>query len=118
MTKTMTYVDALNIALASVSDEEAIAKLTALKEQIVKRNSADRKPTAKQKAQAEANEALGERVLAVLSASPSLMTVSEIVSALGDEGLSTQKVSAIIKSLGAKVERHVDKRKALYKVAE
>ena len=45
---TMTYVDALNVAIATLSDADAVEKLTALRDQYVKRASAERKPTAKQ----------------------------------------------------------------------
>ena len=52
--KTLTYVDALNVALSADLPEDVKAKLTALRDQTAKRNSAERKPT---KAQV-ANEAL------------------------------------------------------------
>ncbi len=117
MKTTMTYVDALNLAIAALNgNEEAIAKLTTLRAQIVKRNTAERKPTAKQKALAEERAELGEQVLDILRNSASLMTVADICSALGGD-YSTQKISAVLKALGASVEREVDKRKAYYRIA-
>jgi hypothetical protein len=120
----VTYIDALNIAIEELSrggiDPEYIPfveKLEALKTQIAKRNSAERKPTAKQRANAEANALLGENILTILRTNGGKMTVSEICEVLGGE-VSTQKVSAVIKSLGSAVERSVEKRKAYYKVAE
>lgn len=120
----VTYVDALNVAIDELSrggiDPEYapfVEKLEVLKGQIIRRNSAERKPTAKQRANAEANALLGENILTILKTNGGQMTVSEICEVLG-EGYSTQKVSAVIKSLGSAVERSVEKRKAYYKVAE
>lgn len=124
MNSKVTYVDALNVAIEELSrngvDPEYapfVEKLEALKGQIVRRNSAERKPTAKQRANAEANALLGENILTILKTNGGQMTVSEICEVLGGE-VSTQKVSAVIKSLGSAVERSVEKRKAYYKVAE
>jgi len=116
MKTTMTYVDALNLAIASLDNAEAVAKLTTLRDQTIKRNTAERKPTAKQKALAEERAELGVQVLDILRNSASLMTVADICSALGGD-YSTQKISAVLKALGASVEREVDKRKAYYRIA-
>ena len=48
----MTYVKALEIAIATVENEEVKTKLTALQASIAKKNSAERKPTATQTANA------------------------------------------------------------------
>lgn len=95
MTK-MTYVDALNIALTALTDNaEATEKLTALRDQIAKRNSTEnRKPT---KAQ-QANEELKAVVLGVLTAEPA--TVSEVMTRDPRLScLSNQKVSALVNAL-------------------
>ncbi len=124
MTK-MTYVEALSNALTLLEsnvgngfDEfdlsATIEKLTALKEQTEKRNSADRKPTAKQIANAD----LAERVVAVLSVTADPLTVTEIMAR--DEALSAlsnQKVSALIRLLGARVVKTVDKRVSKFSLA-
>ncbi len=118
MNSKVTYVDALSFVLDSCDlPVEISEKLSVLKGQIVRRNSAERKPTAKQRANAEANALLGENILTILKTNGGQMTVSEICEVLGGE-VSTQKVSAVIKSLGSAVERSVEKRKAYYKVAE
>ena len=62
MTK-MTYVDAVNFALNVVADEAVKEKLTALRDSLVKRNTADRKPTKTQ----VANEGLKADILAFLA---------------------------------------------------
>ena len=69
----MTYVAALSFVLENCPDlpADVAEKLTALKAQTEKRNSADRKPTKTQLA----NEGLQETILSVLSTEPA--TVSE-----------------------------------------
>ena len=94
--KTLTYVDALNVALSADLPEEVKAKLTALRDQTAKRNSAERKPT---KAQV-ANEALKDTILSVLTADPA--TVTELMAKHPDlSALSNQKVSALVNALVA-----------------
>lgn len=94
----LTYVVALSTAISALSADpamaEVVAKLSALRDQQVKRNSGERKPTAKQLENAE----LKEVVLSVLTAEPS--TVTEI---MGRDPrlsvLSNQKVSALVNAL-------------------
>ena len=112
----MTYVAALNYVLTNCTDlpTEVADKLTALKAQTEKRNSADRKPTAKQIANAD----LAERVVEVLRNAPDPLTVTEIMAR--DEALaplSNQKVSALIRGLGARVVKTVDKRVSKFSLA-
>jgi len=112
--KTLTYVDALNVAISAVTDADVVAKLTALRDQTAKRNSADRKPT---KAQV-ANEGLKAVVLSVLTAEPA--TVSDIMTR-SDEltALSNQKVSALVNALvkEGKVLKVPDGRKSTFCIA-
>jgi hypothetical protein len=92
----MTYVAALTYVLENVTDlPEAVAeKLTALKAQTEKRNSADRKPT---KAQV-ANEGLKAKVAEVLTSEPA--TVTELMARDAElAALSNQKVSALVNAL-------------------
>lgn len=115
MTK-MTYVAALTYVLENVTDlpEDVAEKLTALKAQTEKRNSAERKPT---KAQV-ANEALKATVLTVLTAEPA--TVTELMARNADLGaLSNQKVSALVNALvdEGKATKTVDKRKSYFALA-
>lgn len=95
MTK-MTYVSALSYVLENYTDlpAEVAEKLTTLKAQTEKRNSADRKPTAKQ----VANEGLKARVLEVLTSEPA--TVTELMGRDPELSvLSNQKVSALVNAL-------------------
>ena len=111
--KTLTDVDALNVALSADLPEDVKAKLTALRDQTAKRNSAERKPT---KAQV-ANEALKEQVLAVLTAESATVTdimgKSDALSAL-----SNQKVSALVNALveDGKAVKEVLKRKSYFRL--
>ena len=111
--KTLTYVDALNVALSADLPEDVKAKLTALRDQTAKRNSAERKPT---KAQV-ANEALEEQVLAVLTTENATVTdimgTSDALSAL-----SNQKVSALVNALveDGKAVKEVLKRKSYFRL--
>ena len=124
----MTYVTALTFAIDSLNeqitasgcadwDEQALAvieKLTALKAQTEKRNSADRKPTAKQ----VENASLAELVVSVLRNAPEPLTVTEIMSRDETLGaLSNQKVSALIRGLGARVVKTTDKRVSRFALA-
>lgn len=108
MTK-MTYVAALSYAIENLTNAPAdvLEKLTALKEQTEKRNSADRKPTKAQKMNVE----LAEVVAEVLTNAGKPLTVTEVMQA--DErlaGLSNQKVTAVIRSMGDRITKVPDKR--------
>ena len=114
MTK-MTYVVALNTAIAALTADpamaEVVAKLTALRDQTEKRNTADRKPT---KAQL-ANEALKAKVVEVLNAEPA--TVTDLMGRDAELGaLSNQKVSALVNALvdEGRAVKTVEKRKAYF----
>lgn len=106
MTK-MTYVNALDVAINAVADGEAKDKLIALRAQIEKKNSADRKPT---KAQV-ANDAMKSDIVAWLTEAHTATEVAE------NFGVSNQKASALLTALvkAGTVERTVDKRKAYFK---
>ena len=106
MTK-MTYVSALDVAINAVSDDAVKEKLTALRAQIEKKNSAERKPT---KAQV-ANDALKGEIVGWLSDAHTATEVAE------NFGISNQKASALLTALvkGGQVERTVEKRKAFFK---
>lgn len=108
MTK-MTYVDALNTALTFV-DGEVADKLTALRDQLVKRNTADHKPTKTQKENAETKSA----ILRALGDADKPMTATEVMVACGLP--SNQKASALLKQLvdAHEVARVVDGRKTTF----
>lgn len=108
MTK-MTYAQALEIAINSVSDDAVVEKLTALKAQIEKKNSSERKPTKTQ----VANEELKGAIMAYLD---DARTASDVASYFE---ISNQKASALLTALvkDGKVERTLgEKRKAYFKV--
>ena len=106
MTK-MTYAMALEVAINTVSDGEVKDKLTALKAQIEKKNSAERKPTKTQ----VANDNLRGEIVSLLTDAENMMTASDIANHFG---VSNQKITALMGKLledGA-VVREVIKRKA------
>ena len=113
--KKMTYVEALNIAIASVDNEEAVERLTALRDATVKRNSAERKPTKVQ----EANEGIKAEILEFL-ADGGKHTVSEIMEGVASlNGASNQKAASLVRQLkdaGVLVREEI-KRKAYFHLA-
>ena len=108
MTK-MTYAQALDVAINAVADKEVADKLTALKVQIEKKNSADRKPT---KAQAE-NEVLKDRIVDALTERKTATEVADEFSISVNK--STALLTALVKA--QRIERTVEKRKAYFKLA-
>lgn len=109
----MTYVKALEIAMETVKDNaEVYEKLNALKASISKKNSAERKPTATQKANAGYKDAilnymeLGKKY-----------TISELMKEVVElNDLTNQRVSALVRQLKDDdlVLRTEEKRKAYF----
>ena len=115
-TNKMTYVAALTYALENLTDApaEVMEKLEALKAQTEKRNSAERKPTKVQ----IANQGLADVVREVLRNSATPLTVSELMQRDAQlSGLSNQKVSAILRGMGAEVVKTTEKRVSRFSLA-
>lgn len=113
--KKMTYVDALNFAIENLSNDEVVAKLTALRDATAKRNAADRKPTKTQKE----NENIKSDILDFL-ADGEPHTVTEIMQGVPSlNGASNQKASSLVSQLvkAGTVVREEIKRKAYFKLA-
>ncbi len=117
MMNKMTYVKALEVAMNAVVDnKEVYEKLEALKESISKKNSAERKPTATQKA----NENYKEAILAFMEVGKKY-TISELMKSVVEiADLSNQRVSALVRQLkeAGLVERTEEKRKAYFSKVE
>ena len=113
--KNMTYAQALEIAIATVDNAEAVERLVALKASIDKKNSADRKPT---KTQVE-NDNVRNEILALLSdgQARTISEIAEAIPALNDA--TSQRVSALLTPLmkSEAVVREMVKRKAYFKLA-
>ena len=110
----MTYSMALENAIAVV-DAETAEKLTALKAQIEKKNSASSsKPTKTQLA----NEKVKDEILSVLGESAEALTVSEILALMENE-YTNQKISALLRQLVAseKVVKTVEKKVSRFALA-
>ena len=127
MDKKMTYTAALDNAIQAVNSviahgadnddmHETINKLTALKEQLAKRNTAkSNKPTKTQRENAE----IKERILEFLSHTLQGVKCGDVATACGIS--SGQKASALLKQLvdaGKVVKREGEKRTTLFLLRE
>lgn len=106
----MTYAQALEIAINAVDNDEASEKLTALKAQVEKKHVSS-KPTKKQ----VENEAIKARMLDVLGDGESF-SATELAKLLGD-GVTCQKVSALLRQMGDTVQKDMVKGKAMFHLA-
>ena len=115
MKNEMTNVKALQFVLDSEYEfpAEVIEKLEKMKASFEKK-STNRKPTAKQ----TENEALKAEILTILEGSEG-MTASEVFAAIKTEGVVLQRVTALLTQMknDQTVERFMEKKKALFKVA-
>ena len=112
----MTYVVALNAAIeCEALSAEVREKLSALRDQQVKRNAVDKKPTKTQ----QANEDIKVRLMDAMQGHEQ-MTVTDIQN-LDEEfkAMSNQKVAALVRQLvkDGKLLRVEEGRKAYFKVA-
>lgn len=83
-------------------------------ELLAKKNSAEKKPTAQQ----TANASIGEAIVAHLQSQPNrLFTITEVIKEVPEcAELTNQRVSAIVRGLiGTSVERVEEKRKAYFR---
>lgn len=113
----MTNVKALAYVLANADlPTEVAEKLTKMKEQFEKKNSAEKKPTAQQ----VANDAIKSAILAEMEDNR-LYTITEMIKVLPScADLTNQKVSALVRSLVEdkhSIEKIVDKRKSYFRKA-
>ena len=113
----ITYVQALETAIADATNAEVKEKLEALKVQMAKKSaSGSSKPT---KTQME-NEAIKANILEVLTDEG--QTVSEILpqldASLSSKPLTNQRVSALLRQLiPDKVVKTIDKKTSLFSLA-
>ena len=114
MTK-MTYAVAIDFAINAIDNEEVIEKLTALKAQLAKKSSAERKPTATQRE----NVGFKDAIVNGLD-SDKTYTITDIMKSIpAVGGLSNQRVSALVRQLVADgiLKREEIKRKAYFSLA-
>ena len=110
----MTNVKALAYVLAHADlPEDVKAKIENMKAQFEKKNSAEKKPTAQQVANASVADAI---VAAMVPGT--LYTITDLIKQVpACADLTNQRVSAIVRGLiGTKVERVEEKRKAYFRV--
>jgi len=119
MTK-MTYVNALDTAINFLNENiqygddfsATVEKLEALKVQLAKRNSGERKPTKTQKE----NEGLKEDIFAFVSENGA-KRAGDVASHFG---ISGQKATALLKQIvdSGRLEKYAEKRVTFFRVAE
>ena len=110
----MTYVEALEQAIAICGGEGEVAeKLMALKAQVAKKRTSS-KPT---KTQVE-NEAIKEQILEILLKNEGAMTCGDVVKAL-ENVYHSQKISALLRQLIAagKVVKTTEKKVSRFELA-
>lgn len=112
----MTYVKALENAINGNLTDETVEKLNALKASIAKKNTAERKPTATQKANEEFKVAIANGM--EVGKAYTITDLMKSIDAIAE--LSNQRVSAIVRQMvesGTLVREEV-KRKAFFSLAE
>ena len=115
MTK-MTYVQAIDFALANIDNVEVIEKLEALKAQLAKRAGGKRGMTTTQKA----NVGIMETIVEGLTEMENPVTVTELISGYAPlEGFTNQKISALLRKLveAGRVVKTIEKKKTYFAVA-
>lgn len=112
MANKMTYATAIDSALNGNITDEVREKLEALKVQLAKRNSGERKPTKTQKE----NEGLKEDIFAYVSENGA-KRAGDVATHFG---ISGQKASALLKQIvdSGRLEKYAEKRVTYFKVAE
>lgn len=122
----ITYVVALNTAIARLNDlmeddlAPTIEKLVDLRNATIKRNTKSDKPSAKEVAKQNADAELAESVVKVLESATEPMTVTQIKDASEDFAeVKVQKLSAIVRKLmiDGTIVRNEVKRKAVFSLA-
>jgi hypothetical protein len=114
LTKAQKFAMIANIA--EVKNNPILAELIAHEvELLAKKNSADKKPTAQQ----EANATIKADILAVMEANPNqLFTVSELLKKVPNlpDTMTNQRMSALVRQMvdAGSVKRTEDKRKAFF----
>ena len=96
--------------------EEEVAFIDHELELLSKKNAAEKKPTAKQ----TANASIQDAILATMAAEPTrLFTITELTKEVPNlpEDMTNQRMSALVRQLiPAQVERIEDKRKAYFRI--
>ena len=115
MATKISYVSVINDVLNGVElDAERIEKLTALKTSLEKR--ANRKPNGPTKAQRERAE-VAEKLFGAMVEGQAYGSADLVGLIPETEGASSQKITALMKSLGERIHVEKVKGKAVYTVA-
>ena len=115
MTK-MTYVQAIEVAINAVENEEVVEKLTALKGQLEKRSDRKHGMTKTQKE----NEVIMENIINGLAEMENPVTVTELINEVEElHDFTNQKISALLRKLveAEKVIKTIEKKRAYFTLA-
>ena len=118
-TNKMTTVKALEVALSYVPADlsDVVEKLEKMKEQAIKKNTAPRKPSAKQ----VENDAIRAEILDFLRNADQPATIADIKAGVPELADATsQRVSGLLRALymGAMVTKFVDKRVTYFEIVQ
>ena len=111
----MTYIDAIDNAIAGNLTDETLEKLTALKAQLAKHSSANKGPSKNQKA----NEDIKAVILSTLAEENAPATVSDLLQYEALSQYSNQKISALLRLMveEGKVVKTTNKRRSYFSLA-
>ena len=113
-------IKAIETSSFSTSDfktDEIVEKLNKMLAQVEKKSGGERKPTAKQ----EENKRLEKIILDYLTGQTESKTVTDMMKEIPElDGMSNQKVSALVKELkdAGLVEKQVDKGRSLFRLSK
>ena len=118
MTKKVTKREMLNAikAVEAVAMNEEMVAFIDHELELLDKKSSNKKPTATQ----EANVAIKDEIVKVLTDADAPMTASEVLKASAEfDGMSNQKISALLRQLIAdgKVVKATDKKKSVFSLA-
>ena len=112
----MTKKEMYEVIKAELADKEDVVAFCDHEIELLSRKrSKSSKPTAKQ----VENEGIKEEILGVLGESETPLTIPEVISALGREGMTSQRISALMTQLikGEKVVKTYEKKVAYFGLA-
>lgn len=114
---TLTYVQAIDMALENVTDEDVIAKLTALKTSLEKKASATSSSNSKRKAETAQRAEKLYNALAEMDKPVTFKELAELTSDTEVKSWTPQRMTALVRTLGDRVTKETIKRVNYYAVA-
>ena len=113
----LTYTQAIDMALETVTNEDVIEKLTALKTSLEKKATSTSVSNSKRKAETQAR---AEKLYNALAEMDKPVTFKELAELTSDSDVKTwtpQRMTALVRTLGDKVTKETIKRVNYYAIA-